>query len=84
MSFIHYIKSLNTLKRDFINTNDEDFKKHNMKSKITRWLNVELIMNKYLLETESKDFSYDEREDKYNVLSILMLPNMNIFIICKN
>ena len=39
MSFIHYIKSIETLKSEFINNANKDFKEHNMNSKISRVLN---------------------------------------------
>jgi hypothetical protein len=66
MSLIHFIKSIETLKTDFIETNNKDFKEHNMNSKITRLLNIKTIINKYLPEIDIYDLSYNEMDEKYN------------------
>jgi len=66
ISFIHYVKSFNTLKTDFINNTNKDFKEHSMNSKISRLLNIKSIMSKYLPEIDIYNFSYDERDDRYN------------------
>lgn len=66
MSFIHYIKSIETLKAEFIENTDKDFKEHNMKSKISKLLNIKHIMNKYLPEIDIYNFSYNEIDEKYN------------------
>ena len=66
MSFIHFVKSFNTLKTEFINTNDKDFKEHIMNNTTSRLLNIKSIMIKYLPEIDIYDFSYDERDEKYN------------------
>ncbi len=41
MTFIHYFKSYNTLKTEFINNTEHDFKEQNMNSKITRQFNID-------------------------------------------
>jgi len=66
MSFIHYIKSVETLKSEFIENMNKDFKEHNMKSKISKLLNIKNIMNKYLPDINVYNFSYNEIDEKYN------------------
>jgi hypothetical protein len=66
MTFIHFIKSIETLKTEFIENANKDFKEHNMKSKISKLLNIKTIMNKYLNEIDIYNFSYNEIDDKYN------------------
>ena len=66
MSFFHYIKSIETLKIEFIENMNKDFKEHNMKSKISKLLNIKYIMNKYLPDINVYNFSYNEIDEKYN------------------